>query len=502
MGVFHDEMNERTMDWIKNQHLFFVATAPREGHVNVSPKGANGMFHVVDSRTVWYEDFTGSGIETIAHLRGTNGRITIMFIAFDKPPRIIRLFGTGTVYEYGTAEYDHYVPASKRHAGSRAVIKVDIHKVGSSCGYGVPFYNYAGPRTLLERTLSKYEANNKPDDGNFLRNFWRGKNMKSIDGLPGLRIAPETTTELVNAGIQEEEWDCRTKSDTADAGGYGLDVGSFLVGIVVSMCASRKVTLLFCPPLRLSKLTSAMGSFYDDMPEWLMAWIEKQHLFFVATAPREGHVNVSPKGVEGTFHVVNSHTVWYEDLTGSGIETISHLRENGRITIMFMALDKPPRITRLFGTGEYSPYGSPEYDKYIPADKRHPGSRAVIEVNIHKVGASCGYGVPFFNYAGPRTLLERVAEKFEADIKEDGDNHLRKYWREHSLKSLDGLPGLQTAHETKTPLVNTGVQGAEWTRGQLSGAFERYGIDVRSYLAGAITVALSMGVWTQFICSR
>ncbi len=115
-----------------------------------------------------------------------------------------------------------------------------------------------------------------------------------------------------------------------------------------------------------------MGKFYDEIPGYAMAMIKKQHMFWVATAPlsADGHVNVSSKGVEGTFHIIDSHTVWYEDLSGSGepthlpfpteplslssgVETISHLRENGRITILFNAFEGPPSIVRLFGRGWY-----------------------------------------------------------------------------------------------------------------------------------------------------
>jgi len=118
-----------------------------------------------------------------------------------------------------------------------------------------------------------------------------------------------------------------------------------------------------------------MAKFYDEIPEWLFEWIQKQQMFWVASAPlsTQGHINVSPKGTENSFQVVNSKQVWYEDLTGSGmvynaygrlaagwlimcsgIETISHIRENGRVTIMFSAFDGPPRILRLFGVGKLS----------------------------------------------------------------------------------------------------------------------------------------------------
>ncbi|KAL1726015.1 hypothetical protein EV714DRAFT_276937 [Schizophyllum commune] len=510
MGIFYEDMPDWLMTWIAKQHLFFVATAPKEGHVNMSPKGVDGTFHVFDSHTVWYEDMSGSGVETIAHLRDTKGRMTIMFVAFDRPPRVVRLYGTGTIHEYGTPEYDKYIPPGKRHPGSRAVIEVDIHKVGAVIlRLRRPLYNYAGPRTLLSRKTAKFEADIKPDGDNFMRKYWREHLMKSIDGLPALQVAPETTSALVNVGVLEEEWGTKKSKIQMGLERYGIDARSFLAGTILTtlmMLVWMRFTLFFSDR-HLHRTSCNMGSFYDEMPDWLMAWIVKQHLFFVATAPADGHVNVSPKGVEGTFHVVDPHTVWYEDLTGS-IETISHLRDNGRITIMFMAIDKPPRICRLFGTGTVYEFGTPEYERYIPANKRRPGSRAVIEINIHKVGASCGYGVPFFTYAGPRTLLERVSVKFEADVKDDGESYLRKYWREHSLKSLDGLPALQIAPEVNEPLVNVGVLQEEWAGDQsdkqnrIAAALSAYGIDAKSFLAGIVSAMLFMVALMRFVEGR
>ena len=112
---------------------------------------------------------------------------------------------------------------------------------------------------------------------------------------------------------------------------------------------------------------------------------------------------------------------------------------------------------------------------------------------------SCGYGVPFYNYAGPRTLLSRKTAKFEADIKPDGDNFMRKYWREHLMKSIDGLPALQVAPETTSTLVNVGVLEEEWDtkKSKIQMGLERYGIDARSFLAGMIMTALMMLVWMR-----
>ncbi|KAI5122690.1 hypothetical protein M0805_009743 [Coniferiporia weirii] len=200
-----------------------------------------------------------------------------------------------------------------------------------------------------------------------------------------------------------------------------------------------------------------MGQFYDSCPPNLLKWIQKQRLFWVATAPLspDGHVNVSPKGVYDCFHVIGPNKVWYEDLTGSGSETTAHLQENKRITIMFTAFDGPPRIVRLFGTGTSYQFGTPEYDELIPKGTRTPGSRAVIIVDVHKVGSSCGYSVPFYEFKGDRTLLHEHAMRYEgadrafeaenptADKSEErAEKGLKDYWLHHNAQSIDGLPSM------------------------------------------------------------
>ncbi|KIM86525.1 hypothetical protein PILCRDRAFT_64821 [Piloderma croceum F 1598] len=196
-----------------------------------------------------------------------------------------------------------------------------------------------------------------------------------------------------------------------------------------------------------------MGKFFDEIPEFLVSWIEEQELFWVGSCPLspDGHVNISPKGVRGSFHIVNANKVWYQDLTGSGIETISHLRENGRITIMFSAFQGPPRICRLFGTGTVHEFGTPEYDALIPIVDRKPGSRGVIVVDVHKVGTSCGYAVPLYAFQSHRTqLLHYFDKKEDADRKVEAehrsDDGLKAYWALKNLKSIDGLEGLSVAH--------------------------------------------------------
>ncbi|KZT40389.1 hypothetical protein SISSUDRAFT_983412 [Sistotremastrum suecicum HHB10207 ss-3] len=208
-----------------------------------------------------------------------------------------------------------------------------------------------------------------------------------------------------------------------------------------------------------------MGQFFDSIPEDLILWIRKQEVFWVATAPLspDGHVNVSSKGVKGTFHVVDGNRVWYQDLSGSGIETISHLRENGRITILFNAFEGGPKIARLFGKGVSYEFGTPEYDQYIPTSERLPGSRAVIVIDVHKVGTSCGWGVPLYKFVSHRPTLNSWASKFEAkdlaipppaspeELQNGGkiaDRGMKRFWRLFNAQSIDGLDGLLVANVT------------------------------------------------------
>ncbi|KAJ7202054.1 hypothetical protein GGX14DRAFT_463624 [Mycena pura] len=198
MVQYFDEIPSSLVKWIEQQQIFWVATSPlsETGHVNVSPKGGQGMFHVVNPRQVWYEELTGSGVETVSHLR-ENGRITVLFNAFEGPPRIARLYGRGTVYEFGTAEFNSYIPAESRKPGTRSVIVVDVFKVGTSCGYAVPFFDFKAHRTRLltwavqKESLDSAAEAASPVGG--LRAYWNKANLKSLDGLPGLLIAPYTT---------------------------------------------------------------------------------------------------------------------------------------------------------------------------------------------------------------------------------------------------------------------------------------------------------------------
>lgn len=247
MGKLHPHLPSHTIPWIKSQHMFWVASAPLSGsgHVNVSPKVNEGTFHIVDKSRVWYEDLTGSGVETISHLREPdNGRISILFHAFEGSPTIVRIYGTGTVYEYGTPEYDTFLSSVQdtdssealvekeevlRRPGSRAVILVDILQVMTTCGWSVPYYEFKSYRTKLHdwaenleshdaplsvpttaslSSLASTSTSHHPDDHlklkpltsdsqptqnlaellpkGSIKAWWHTRNSHSIDGLPGL----------------------------------------------------------------------------------------------------------------------------------------------------------------------------------------------------------------------------------------------------------------------------------------------------------------------------
>jgi len=170
----------------------------------------------------------------------------------------------------------------------------------------------------------------------------------------------------------------------------------------------------------------------------LRAFIEAQPMFFVATAPSGdgGHVNVSPKGMTGTFVVLGDLRVAYLDFHGSGAETIAHLRENGRITLMFCAFQGAPNIVRLHGHGRAVPVTEPEYDDLLRLFPERPdthGARSIIDVAVERVSDSCGYSVPLMTYDGDRDLLIRAHERRT-------DDDLAEYRRVKNGVSIDGHP--------------------------------------------------------------
>lgn len=181
-----------------------------------------------------------------------------------------------------------------------------------------------------------------------------------------------------------------------------------------------------------------MGREYDEIDPRLAAFLLRQPVFFVGTAPlsADGHVNVSPKGLAGTFAVLDAHRVAYVDLTGSGIETVAHLRENGRIVLMFNAFSGPPRIVRLHGRGTPHLEGTDSFTALRPHFPDLPGVRAIVDVAVTRIADSCGYGVPEMRLVGDRTRLTYGL----ATREEQGT--LASYQRDKNRRSLDGLPGL------------------------------------------------------------
>ncbi|MFT7588113.1 MAG: hypothetical protein ACI959_000319 [Limisphaerales bacterium] len=175
---------------------------------------------------------------------------------------------------------------------------------------------------------------------------------------------------------------------------------------------------------------------FEAIDDTLKSWIEAQHMFFVATAPltASGHVNVSPKGLN-TFRILDQHTVAYLDLTGSGVETIAHLKENKRITFMFCSFDLKPRIIRLYGKGISHTYKSVEFEKLGKYFPELPGKRAIIVAKIHRIADSCGYAVPKYELISERDTLTKSALKH-------GEDGLERGRKERNSLSIDGLPGL------------------------------------------------------------
>jgi hypothetical protein len=190
MGKVYAELDERLTQFIVRQSVFFVATAPcltadgEGGHVNVSPKGYRDTFAILGPRRVAYLDLTGSGAETIAHVR-QNGQITIMFCSFDRQTKILRLYGDGRIVLPGAPEWDELAanfPATgygSNAASQRAIIVVDLNRIADSCGYAVPIMELVDERDVLVR----HDQRKTPEE---LSAYRAEKNMVSIDGLPAL----------------------------------------------------------------------------------------------------------------------------------------------------------------------------------------------------------------------------------------------------------------------------------------------------------------------------
>jgi predicted pyridoxine 5'-phosphate oxidase superfamily flavin-nucleotide-binding protein len=179
VGKVRSEIDDAARRFIAAQKIFFVASAPLDanGHVNLSPKGLD-TFRILSPTTVAYVDFNGSGVETIAHLK-ENGRIVLMFCAFQGPPDIFRLYGHGRVLEPHQEEFAALALNFPIRENARSIIVVELTRVVDSCGYGVPLFQYEGEREQLFAW-----ARHRGTEG--LKTYRQQKNRQSVDGLPGV----------------------------------------------------------------------------------------------------------------------------------------------------------------------------------------------------------------------------------------------------------------------------------------------------------------------------
>ena len=179
-----------------------------------------------------------------------------------------------------------------------------------------------------------------------------------------------------------------------------------------------------------------MADRFSSLRPDLAQWWREQPVFFVATAPSgdAGHVNLSPKGYD-TLRVLAADRVAYLDLTGSGVETIAHLRDNGRITLMACAFNGNPRISRIYGEGTVHPLGTPGFDALAPEFPDLPGRRAIIDITVERVTTSCGYAVPLMDLVDDRDRLLDWAQG-------KGEEGIEAYWGTKNAESIDGLPGI------------------------------------------------------------
>src|SRR3954463_4258325 len=190
-----------------------------------------------------------------------------------------------------------------------------------------------------------------------------------------------------------------------------------------------------------------MAKLFDEIDDSIRAFIEAQTMFFVATAPSgdDGHVNVSPKGGTNLFRVTGPLGFAYVDLMGSGIETIAHLRENGRIAVMFCAFEGGPKIVRLHGTGTPVQQGESGFPAALAAfditDEQRHAVRSVIEVEVTRVADSCGFVVPKMSYEGERDQLFRFADN---RLRKEGPDAVAAYVSANNAESIDGLTGLDS----------------------------------------------------------
>ena len=193
-----------------------------------------------------------------------------------------------------------------------------------------------------------------------------------------------------------------------------------------------------------------LGRIYDVIDNATRQWLTRQPMFFVATAPNDpdGHINLSPKGAAGAFRVLGPTTVAYADLVGSGVETVAHLRENGRIVLMFCAFAGPPKIVRLHGQGRVVPNDDPEFATLLPEfsldDDARALTRGIVVVEATRISDSCGFVVPRMDLVSQRDQLLRWGEQQHA---KNGESWKERYVAANNAQSIDGLPGYDPTEE-------------------------------------------------------
>jgi len=179
-----------------------------------------------------------------------------------------------------------------------------------------------------------------------------------------------------------------------------------------------------------------MSKDYTEIDERIQGWMARQHMFFVATAPLagDGLVNCSPKGLD-CLRVLGPQKLAYVDTGGSGIETVAHLRENGRIVLMMCAFEGPPNIYRFYGKGRAVEPGDAEFTDLLAQFPSMPAARNIVVIDVERIRDSCGYGVPLYKFEKQRDSLTNYFSSKTED-------ELVAYRRERNSRSLDGLPGL------------------------------------------------------------
>ncbi len=175
-----------------------------------------------------------------------------------------------------------------------------------------------------------------------------------------------------------------------------------------------------------------MSKFYNKLTSRLQKFIEAQKIFFVATAPENGRINLSPKGMD-SFKVMSENRVLWLNVTGSGNETAAHLLENKRITIMFCSFEGAPNILRLYGKGKEIKPNDKNWADVVTLFPKTPGTRQIFDITIESVQTSCGMSIPFFDYKGERDELNNWAV-------EQGKDKIEQYWEDKNQTSIDGLP--------------------------------------------------------------